>query len=46
MVYVTVAFGVPLKVMTVVVPEQIVVVPEMVAVGVALIVMTAEPDCD
>ena len=30
---VTIAFGVPLKVITAVVPEQIVVVPEIVAVG-------------
>ena len=43
MVYVTVAFGVPLKVIVVVVPEQIVAVPEMVAVGKVAIVTNALP---
>ena len=36
--------GVPLKVMAVVVPEQIVVVPEILAVGNALTVTIAFPD--
>jgi hypothetical protein len=42
--YVITAFGVPVKVMLVAVPEQIEVVPEIVAVGKALIDMVAEPD--
>ena len=45
MVYVTVALGVPVKVMDVVLPEQMVVVPLMVAVGNAFTVTTADcPD--
>jgi len=42
---VIVAFGVPAKLITAVVPEQIVVVPEIVAVGSALMVRVAEPLC-
>ena len=37
--------GVPLKVIVVIDPEQIVVVPEMEAVGKAFTVTTALPDC-
>ena len=37
------AFGVPMKVITAVLPEQIVVVPDILAVGKALTVITAEP---
>jgi hypothetical protein len=44
-VYVTVAFEVPLKVITVLVPEQIVAVPEIVAVGNGFTVTIALPDC-
>lgn len=36
--------GVPEKEINVLAPEQIVVVPEIVAVGIALIVITAFPD--
>jgi hypothetical protein len=38
------AFGVPLKVIVVEAPEQIEVVPDMVAVGNELTVTVAEPD--
>ena len=44
-VYVTIAFGVPLNVIVAVAPEQIVAVPEIVAVGSVTIVITALPDC-
>ena len=43
--YVTVAFGVPVKVITADAPKQIAVVPEIVAVGNSLTVTTAEPTC-
>ena len=42
-VYVTVAFAVPVKVIVAVFPEQIVVVPLIVAVGIGLIVIIADP---
>ena len=43
MVYVMIAFGVPVKVITVVLPVQIAVEPEIVGVGNAFTVTTAEP---
>jgi len=43
---VTVALGVPEKVITPLVPEQIVALPEIVAVGNGFIVTVAEPDSD
>jgi hypothetical protein len=42
--YVTTAFGVPLKVITAVDPEQIEVVPEIATVGKGFIATVAEPD--
>ena len=44
-VYVTVALGVPLKDIKVEAPEQIGVVPEIVAIGNAVTVIGADPDC-
>jgi hypothetical protein len=45
-VYVTIAFGVPVKVTVAEVPGQMVVVPEIVAVGKGITSMVAEPDSD